>query len=470
MEPPPHKYAKGLRGNALLAVVVTFCSLGFLLFGYDQGVMGGLVINPLFLGLDARLQDPDILGITVATFLLGGLAGSILASTLSNKIGRKPIVLSASVLTIIGGAVQSAAVNLGMLISFRIILGIGVGLMTSLCPALLLEFCPTRIRGMVSSIELILCATGLVLSFWVDYGAASYTSSFSWRFPLALQVAFPLLMIPFGLLMPESPRYLAANHDDAGALAVLHRIYPNDPSEAERVMTQLQEAIRLEHEVSRSSGYWTAFQNNKQRFRYRTLLALGVQFCQQSSGINVVTYYGTYVFSTSLGLEPKAALLMNGWNGILAVGSTTVSVLTGLVDSVGRIRLMMIGAAMMGISMAILAGTTGPQHAGDKMYGAAGTAFIFIFLSFFSSCWLAPSWIYPSEIAPLAIRGQVASMGSGVNLLSNFAVVQITPKAIQNISNRYFIVFAVFNAVTVFALYFLYPETSRLTLEEIDLL
>lgn len=251
--------------------------------------MGGLVVNPLFLGIDARLQDPDILGITVATFLLGGLSGSILASVLSNRIGRKAIVLYASILTIVGGAVQCAAVNLGMLISFRIILGVGVGLMTSLCPALLLEFCPPRIRGMVSSIEFILCATGLVLAFWVDYGTSAYTSSFSWRFPLALQLLFPLLMVPFGLLMPESPRYLAAHNDERGALAVLHRIYPNEPNEAERVMVQLQEAIRLEEEVTKSSGYWTVFQNNKQRFRYRTFVALGTSFCQQSSGINVVT-------------------------------------------------------------------------------------------------------------------------------------------------------------------------------------
>lgn len=95
---------------------------------------------------------------------------------------------------------------------------------------------------------------------------------------------------------------------------------------------------------------------------------------------------------------------MNGYNGLLGVVSTAVAVLTGLVDSVGRVRLMIFGAAVMSVSMAILAGTTGPQHVGDKAYGAVGTAFIFIFLSFFSSCWLAPSWIYPSEIAPLGER------------------------------------------------------------------
>lgn len=272
----------------LIAAVVGFCSLGFLLFGYDQGVMGGIVVNPLFLGLDSRLVDPDILGITVSVFLLGALVGSLIVSTISNKVGRRYMIIVASTMTVVFGALQSAAQNLAMFIAFRILLGVGVGILTSVCPVYLAEFCPPKHRGLITSIELILCAAGLILSFWVDYGVAEYTSSFSWRFPLALQIIFPLMMLPIAPFIPETPRFLVVSGDVQGASAVLHRIYANNPSEAKHTLQQITEAVEVENATA-VKGYLAAFRSGPQRFRRRTLLAMGALFCQQSSGVNVVT-------------------------------------------------------------------------------------------------------------------------------------------------------------------------------------
>lgn len=289
------------------------------------------------------------------------------------------------------------------------------------------------------------------------------------RFPLALQCLFATCTFFGVLFLPESPRWLIAHGRAEEAREVLWSIEKDakslsiDDPDLKRELNIIKHAIEEEREAAASNSYLTLLRNGTQKFRYRVLLGMGGQFIQQISGINLITYYAGYIFEESVGLQHNTALLLAGFLGIAFWVSSLVPI--WCIDIFGRRKLLIFAVTGQAICMAVLAGTVSD---GGRAAGIVAAAFLFLFDIFFGIGLLAIPWLLPPEYAPLAIRTRACALATASNWIFTFLVVEITPVSISSIGWKTYIYFAIFNACFIPLIYFFYPETRRLSLEQID--
>lgn len=273
----------------------------------------------------------------------------------------------------------------------------------------------------------------------------------AWRFPLAFQIVFSLIISSTILSLPESPRWLVMQGRDDDAMSVLEAL--NDtPRENPLMVAEFAQVKRTVEEMSKGS-YRSLFEMTDYREFHRVCLAYVNQMFQQISGINLITYYAPTLYS-QIGLPGKnISKLMAACNGTEYLMASFLPIF--IIEKAGRRPLMLIGAAGMAVSMAILAATnwylTDPAHQtpggghtyGAKQAGYAQAAFLFIFNTFFAFGWLGMTWLYPAEIVPLKIRAPTNALATSGNWIFNFMVVMITPPAFANIGYQTYIIFAV---------------------------
>lgn len=319
-----------------------------------------------------------------------------------------------------------------------------------------------------------LISAGIMIAYWIDYGFYFLEGSIRWRFPIAFQSFFTLIVMGGLLFLPDSPRWLIMRGRDDEAQYVISRLL-NKPINDREVMTEM--TLITEALASQSKG--GSFKMKElltsgpsQNLR-RTIIAMAAQFFQQICGINLITYYATFLFENSLGFDKQMSRLLAAANGTEYFLASLVAL--PLIERVGRRKLMLFGAFGMMGSMAILAGTisTGklmPNGAPklDMVYGITATVFLFVFNSFFAIGWLGMTWLYPAEITNLRIRIQANALSTCSNWLSNFLIVMITPPAFKNLGYQTYIIFAVFNAAILPCVWWWFPETKGRTLEELD--
>ncbi|BGP20699.1 hypothetical protein JCM10213_001054 [Rhodosporidiobolus nylandii] len=463
MKPFSEPWGDSLSGLPLQLVTITGCAAGFFAFGFDQGIANALTQNADFYAQFPRLEgDETVLGTVLALFVLGAACGCLTASVVGNRVGRRPFLISATVGTIIGAAGMSGAVNLGMFCAFRIILGFSVGVITSVVPSFVAEVSKPANRGLLMSLELVFAATGLMTAFWVTYGFAKEQRPIGWRVPTALQGAFLVVTLITLMFTPESPRWLAEAGRAEEGHRVLERLHGREYADA--AMSEIKEAIAIEHAAASGKGYADCFSNNDQCFRYRTLLAIAVNFFQQATGINMATYYSGTILIQSVGMAPDRATLVLGGLGIAGL----VFMVFGcffMMEKVGRVNTMIVGAIGCCIGQTLLAAGVG---VGTKAGGVVAATGLYIFLCIFSGTHLPTAFVYSAEIVPLAIRSRAATLGVAVQYIANFVVVMVTPVAIKNITYGFYIIFAIINALMVPAIWFTCPEIAGLSLEGID--
>merc|ERR1711939_315902 len=458
----------GLSGMPMYLMAVLGCSAGFYTFGYDQGIASALLASPDFQAEFASLfGDATILGVVFALFTLGAMFGSLFVSAIGNRFGRRQMVIFGSVTTFVFAALQAGSVGLPMFIIMRFLNGAAVGILTSTVPPYIGELTKPKHRGLLMSLELVIGSTGLMTAFWCLLGFGNYTGPVGWRVPLALQAAFVVITITMLCWAPESPRWLCEVGRVEEGERVLAQLWGAEFASAS--IHEIREAIAVESETH-VSGYKACFSGNKQCFRYRTMLSVGVNFLQQATGINMATYYGGLI----LGQAVSADLI-----GIL-LGTTGVAGSIGaafgcffLIDRLGRVRTLMLGSSLLCVAQCFLAGgiiNIDPAAEGISAPGGIAVFGLYLFIFAFSMTWLPLGWIYGAEITPLAIRPQASSLGYAVQYIMNFMVVLVTPIGTDNIGGYYYIPWAISNGVTVIVLYFFFPEISGLSLEEIDLL
>ncbi|KAF2091332.1 general substrate transporter [Saccharata proteae CBS 121410] len=464
-----------LTGRALDWAITMASGSGFLLFGYDQGVMSGLLtgisFTETFPAIDTtRGGSSTLQGTVVALYEIGCFFGAIFTFMFGERLGRRKCILLGCTVLTIGAAIQCSSYTIAQLIVGRIVAGLGNGLNTATIPVWHAELMKAKDRGKGLAIEFILNIFGVALAYWIDYGFSFISSSAQFRFPIAFQITFALITILLTLFLPESPRWLLAHNREDEARHVLWSLEPNarttSPQTNETVNAELL-AIKLalyeEKELAGGTSFRALLRNGPQRFRYRTLLGIGGQFMQQLSGINLITYYATVIFETSIGMSHNTALLVAGFNGIAYFLSTIPVV--WILDRLGRRKLMIFAVSGQCCCMAILAATVAD---GSKAAGIVAAIMLFLFNFFFAIGLLAIPWLLPAEYAPLAIRTKAASLATASNWIFTFLVVEIVPVSIANIKWKTYIYFAVFNAAFVPVIYFFYPETRKLGLEEID--
>ncbi|KAF7529183.1 hypothetical protein G7054_g9938 [Neopestalotiopsis clavispora] len=424
--------------------------------------MAGIIGADNRFGQDFGNPDADMQGNITALYDIGCVFGSIICYFVGERLGRRTMLMLGGFIMIIGSAILGSSYTIAQLIAGRIITGVGNGMNSSTAPVYQSECSPARIRGALLTLQGTVTILGVVIAYWTDYGTAAYVTSFQWRFPLAFQAVFAICLILQIVGLPETPRWLVAHdrHEEARSVIAAINAVPVDDEQVGRILLDIQTGLEEEHKGGPFKFKELLSWGPEQNFR-RMLLTISVQLGQQFSGSNMINYYAPTIFQGSMGLSRNLSLILGGCAQITYLVGSAIPVF--LMDRYGRRNLLMFcsaGLCFCFVMVAILLslGTTGPA------YGA--TAFIFLFQLFYGVGWLPVPWFYPSEINTTRVRARMQSIASGWNWMAVFAVVKITPIAFQNIGWRTFIIFAVLNVVFIPMVYFFYPETKNLELED----
>lgn len=460
------------RGRASRIAITIGCQLAFVLFGYDQGVFSGIVGNADW-NEQFGYPQSSFEGIIVSIYNLGAFSGCIICFAFCERWGRRMSMFIAMLFIIVGGALQSCAYTVPHLMIARYITGLGTGIETSTVPMYQSELCEAEKRGRLVSSEPLFVGVGIEIAYWFDYGVSHLSGDIAWRLPIACQVIFAFVVVAMTFGLPESPRWLYKHGKGDEALKVLCDVYDR-PAEHPKIVKEqkdILEALAMENEAGQYR-FRDLLKRDEVQTGRRVLLAYGMQFMNQMGGINLVVYYVTSVLEQNVGLDRNLSLILGGViNLMFFVGSLFP---TFFLDRYGRRKPMMWGSLGTGISMmmiAILLSFQMSKASNPSLASAtssASIAFFFTYMLAFGATANCIPWVYVPEILPLHARSKGTAVGISANWLWNFFVVMITPTLITNLQWKGYLIFMCLNFSFIPLVYFCYPETSNLTLEEID--
>lgn len=429
--------------------------------------------------------------------------GAIFILAFGDWLGRRRAMMMGGAVMILGVIIQVTSESghspLAQFIIGRVITGVGNGINTSSIPTYQAECSRTTNRGLLICIEGGVIAFGSLTAYWIDYGASFGPPDLTWRFPIAFQIVFALVVSIGMIWLPESPRWLLTRGRDEEGETVIAALRGLERDDKE---TQLQKAIIIDS--IRASGFAgrkgtplrAVFTNGKTQHFRRMMLGVSSQFMQQVGGCNAVIYYFPILFESSIKQTHSISLLLGGVNMIVYAIFATVSWF--IIERAGRRKLFLWGTVGQGLSMVLVFACLIPGTPGAAKGAAVG---LFTYIASFGATWLPLPWVrplppslspqihpeacihhhhtqvlttagqlYPAEINPIKTRAKANALSTCSNWLFNFLIVMITPIMIGSIGWGTYLFFAVVNACFIPVIYFLYPETARRSLEEIDLI
>ncbi|GLB36041.1 putative major facilitator superfamily, sugar transporter (TC 2.A.1.1) family protein [Lyophyllum shimeji] len=454
--PPPRGR---LVGRPLLYSITVFASLGVFLFGYDQGVMSGIITGPYFKKY-FDYPGPIHLGTMVAILEIGALITSLAAGRIGDLIGRRGTLFAGAVVFTIGGVIQTFTVGFWTMITGRLISGFGVGLLSTIVPIYQSEISPPTHRGALACLEFTINIVGYSSSVWTDYFASFIESDLAWRIPLFIQCVIGAVLAIGSIVIPESPRWLIDTDKDAAGMRVLADLHGGDLNDPVAVaeFKEIKDKVYEDRESLEGRSYRMMWK----KYKRRVLLAMSSQAFAQLNGINVISYYAPRVFEEA-GWIGRDAILMTGFNSLIYVFSTIPT--WYLIDVWGRRTILLTGAVVM--SAALVA--TGWWMALDVPHTPnAVVVCVIVFNAAFGYSWGPVPWLYPPEIMPLSVRAKGVSLSTATNWFFNFVVGEGTPYLQDTLRWRLYPMHGFFCACSFVIVYFLYPETKGVPLEEMD--
>lgn len=476
-------------------MVTATATIGFSLFGYNQGMMSGIITGEYFneefpatmagdhwaaaVGEDSQYAEPTdaekshasvIQGAVTACYELGCFFGAIFALIRGEHIGRKPMVVCGSIIIIIGSVISTTAFHhawgLGQFVIGRVITGVGNGFNTATIPVWQSEMSRAENRGRLVNLEGSVVAVGTFIAYWLDFGFSYIDSSVQWRFPVAFQIFFALCLFMGIVGMPDSPRWLISKGKKDEALEVLSKMkgVAIDHDEVYAEFTFIEDSVTR---FSRAQlGFKDLFSGGKSQHFQRMVIGSSTQFFQQFTGCNAAIYYSTVLFETYIFQgERQLSLILGGVFASVYALATIPSFF--LIDTFGRRNLFLLGALGQGISFTICFGCLVDPTPENSKGAAVG---IYLFITFFAFTILPLPWVYPPEINPLRTRTFATAISTCTNWITNFGVVMFTPVFMDASAWGAYLFFALMNYLFVPVIFFFYPETAGRTLEEIDII
>lgn len=454
-----------MNKKTYLLLIVAVSALGGLLFGYDTGVINGA---QFYLSKYFDLSDA-MKGWVVGSALLGCFVGAIVAAPLSVKIGRKySLIVSAVLFTFSAWGSGLPAIlpeSVTLLVIFRIIGGIGIGIASMNAPMYIAEIAPSNIRGRMVTYYQLAVVIGFFVVFLATYFIAeSLTEAeniqFGWRQMFWSELVPCVLFLVLLFFVPKSPRWLALKGKNEEALIVLKKIHSDE--QANKEIFQIKQSLAAD-----PSGL---------KINYFSKAILGIiiigsvlSILQQFTGINAVLYYGADIFEKALGFGKEDILKQQILLAFVNLVFTFVAMFT--VDKLGRKPLIYIGSVGMLIGFLLLGITLQQQSVGFlSLLG------VLIFIASFALSMGPVVWVLLAEMFPNKIRSVAMSIAVAVQWVANYVVSQSFPMVmgsevnhspVWNGSLPYFI-FSVFIVIIVFFTYKFIPETKGKTLEEIE--
>ncbi len=432
-----------------------FGALGGLLFGYDTGVISGAL---LFIPNTFKLT-PFLQGAIVAGLLLGAMIGAASAGRLSDRLGRRNLILAAAVVFTAGSLLAALSPTVAVLVAARFIIGLAVGSAALVVPLYLSEIAPTEVRGAVASLNQLMIVGGILVAFIVN---AILASSGDWRLMLGLAAVPSAILIVGMVFMPETPRYLVHAGEEETAREVLEDL-PGD----ERPEARIEEIREVEQHEEGGSGLgalWRA-----KWVRPALLVATGLAVFQQLVGINTIIYYAPTTL-TNVGFAKTSAIYANLIIGVVNVLMTVIAI--RLIDRVGRKPMLYAGVAgmvtsllVLGISLSVLAT---PHHPSDP---AAIITLVCLgtFIASFAATWGPVVWVMIPEVLPLSVRGTAMGVAIFGNWAANFVVSQTFPALLKGLGpGPVFIGYGVLGILAGAFVKAFVTETKGRSLEDIE--
>ncbi|MFH1310075.1 MAG: sugar porter family MFS transporter [Candidatus Omnitrophota bacterium] len=437
------------NSSIFVCVIAAVAAFAGLLFGYDTGVISGAI---LFIK-DQFALSPTVEEAVVSAVLLGAVIGAASSGQLSDKFGRRRVLIVTAIIFALGSIGTAMAPSVAILIAGRIVIGVAIGVASFTAPLYISEVSPAHIRGALVSLNQLAITCGIVFSYVVDYSLAGNES---WRWMFGIGV-LPAIVLGVGMLfLPESPRWLMSRNLGEIAKKVLAKV---------RGRKDVQEEINeIKETLGEESGGWKELWEPWLRLPLFIGLILGL--FQQITGINVVIYYAPTIFEFAGFNSAAVAILATAGVGIVNVAMTIVAV--KLVDRVGRRPLLAIGLIGMTISLTVLGiAFSLPTLTVALKWIAVGSLMLYV-ASFAIS--LGPIfWLIIAEIYPLKIRGRAMSLATMFSWICNLVVAMTFLTLIQKLGKAG--TFWTYGAICIVGwvfCYFFVPETKGHSLEEIE--
>jgi len=434
-------------GGTGVVRIASVAALGGFLFGYDSAV-----INGANSAIESQFNaDAASLGFAVASALLGAAAGAVLAGRLADHIGRLMVMRIAAILFFVAALGTGLAPNLWILVLFRIIGGLGVGIASVIAPAYIAEIAPAKLRGRLGSLQQLAIVTGIFISLLVDFIIATVAGSSSADWWLGLEawrwmfIAMVVPAVAYGLLaltIPESPRYLISKHRIPEAKEILNKLLGSVNLDAK--IQRIRETMEREKEPS-----WHDLKMpDTGKIATIVWVGLALSVFQQFVGINVIFYYSNILW--------EAVGFTEDQSFVITVISATINILTTLIaiatiDKIGRKPLLLIGSVGMTITLATMSiifgtastctavtATCDAKNVADKVpdlstailgSSSANVALVAanLFVVAFGMSWGPVVWVLLGEMFPNRMRAAALSLAAGAQWVANWIITVSFP-------------------------------------------
>lgn len=431
-----------------LSLVSMSAALAGILFGFDTGVISGAIIFIKQQFYLSALQTELIVG----AVLLGALIGAISSGRLTDRYGRKKLLILSALLFVIGTLLSALAANTNALVAGRLILGLAIGNSSFSAPLYLSEISQKEHRGFMVGLYQLAITVGILLSYIVNYHYAQHEL---WRYMLGFGLIPASLLLFFLTFLPESPRFLIKAGLVQQAKAVLSSIRPAHQVDSELYAIELT----AKEEAKTQSPF------SKKPYRQILYTGMTLAAMQQLTGINTIIYYAPTIlklahFQTSQAF--LSTLLIGVVNVIVSI------IVLPLIDSLGRRKLLLSGLIGMMVSLLLLGVSVKLQAAHPGLRPVMAISMMLYITSFAYS--LGPiTFVLISEIFPLSIRGQSMSIAISCNWLTNLIVAATFLSLVNWLGlthTFYFYALTCLGAISF--VYFYIPETKGVSLEQLE--
>ena len=443
-------------------------ALGGFLFGYDTAVISGTIaqVTQLF-QLDALQQ-----GWYVGCALVGSIVGVLFAGILSDKLGRKLTMVISAVLFSTSALGCALSADFAQLVVYRIIGGVGIGVVSIVSPLYISEVAVAQYRGRLVSLYQLAVTVGFLGAYLVNYQLLAWAESGTqlsvdwlnkifitevWRGMLGMETLPAILFFIIIFFIPESPRWLIVRGKELKAVNILEKIY-NSITEAKSQLNETKSVL-----TSETKSEWSLLM--KPGIFKAVIIGVCIAILGQFMGVNAVLYYGPSIFENA-GLSGGDSLFYQVLVGL--VNTLTTVLALAIIDKVGRKKLVYYGVSGMVVSL-ILIGLY--FLFGDSL--GVSSLFLLVFFLFYVFCCAvsicAVVFVLLSEMYPTKVRGLAMSIAGFALWIGTYLIGQLTPWMLQNLTPAgTFFLFAVMCVPYMLIVWKLVPETTGKSLEEIE--
>jgi sugar porter (SP) family MFS transporter len=424
-------------------------ALGSFLFGFDTAVISGTTdALRLRFGLDSGQ-----LGFTVASALLGTIAGAVAAGKPSERYGRLPMLRALAVLYFVSALGCGVAQGWVSLVVFRFVGGLAIGGSSVVAPMYIAEIAPAARRGRLVALSQFNVVLGILAAYLSNYALAAALGgpeSDAWRVMLGIAALPAVLFYVLARRIPESPRWLVERHRREEAAEVLRRVGSEDP---EGLVAEIAESLH-EESVAADEPFF------QKKYRKPILLAIMVATFNQLAGINALIYYTADIFGMA-GAGRASALVQSVIIGFTNLVFTMLAM--SVIDRFGRKRLLLVGAAGLFVCLSLVAWAFHTGVGGLVVLGS-----LIGYIAFFAFSQGSVIWVYLSEIFPNRVRARGQALGSFVHWFWAAVVSWTFPIVAEASGASAFAFFAAMMALQFVLVWLFLPETKGVSLESIQ--